>query len=205
MIEPVAGAGLAVSLAYLALDRFRYRDDVERYAQNKKTLLANEGDADTLEVVNDLRWLCREDCNGHTPRGSLAHFYHYVFRSKADEVLIALSALWAAFTLAAGVAFNLGTWDFLLVLNRPPIANSMFAGCLFALGFPAFAVLCGRKCVTWGKSFADHCESEIAKIHKRSAQQATVPSISSMDAHSEYLRRARERLERAKRDSPPDR
>lgn len=165
-----------MSLAYLALERFRYRDAVEDHAQKKERQIKNASDEDTLEVVNDLKWLCREDCNGHTPRGFWANLYRCVFRSKVDEFFIAFLALWSAFTLSTGVAFNLGIWDVLLFLNAPYVTYSFFAGCLFALGVPASAVLVGRKCVAWGAKFADHCESEIAKIHKQSAQRATLPA-----------------------------
>jgi hypothetical protein len=172
----MAGAGLAVSLAYLALDRFRYRDAVEDYAKQKTRQFASEDEADTVEVVKDLQWLCRDECNGHTPRGFGANFYHFFFRNKADEIGTAFLALFAAFTLVAGVALNSGALPWLSHLEERWVVNALFGTCLVALAFPACAVLCGRRSVKWGRGFADHCEAEITKIHKRSAERAELPA-----------------------------
>lgn len=179
LLEPIAGAGLAVSLAYLALDRFRYRDSVERYAINKhQNLLAEgQGEEDTVEVVKDLQWLCRKDCNGHIPRGFGASFYHYFFRNKLDEFLIAFLGLVAGAALVSGVAINLGRWWIITMIDSQWLSGLLFYGCVAALGVPAIAVLCGRRSVAWGHRFANHCEGEIGKIHKQSAKAASVPSL----------------------------
>lgn len=175
-LEPLAGSGLAVSLAYLALERFRYRDAVERYASELKVQYKSEGE-DTVEVVKDLQWLCRQDCNGHTPRGAAASFYHYAFRNKADEVAIAAFALIAGMTLIAGVALNLKYFWWLPYLEHPSIISFLFFCCSCALLLPAISVLCGRRCVAWGRDFAHHCETEINKIHKQSALNAPIPDV----------------------------
>lgn len=43
-LEPLAGAGFAMCLAYLALDRFRYRDEIEKAAGIGLATLDREGD-----------------------------------------------------------------------------------------------------------------------------------------------------------------
>lgn len=191
----MAGAGLAVSLAYLALDRFRYRDAIEGHAVNKKKQFASANDDDTVEVVKDLMWLCREECNGHTPRGFGANFYHYIFRNKADEFLIAGLAVLAGFTLLAGVGITSGVWAWANAIDNLTVTSFLFYACFGAIGVPAIAVLCGRRSVHWGRGFADHCENEINKIHQQSARAAAVPQANYITPE-EAARRMREARER---------
>lgn len=191
LLEPMAGAGLAVSLAYLALDRFRYRDAVEDHANGKNKQFESENDNDTVEVVKDLQWLCRSECNGHTPRGFGANFYHYVFRNKADEfVMAALSAL-SGFTLVTGVALTTGIWDWPAYIDNSTVATALFFACFGAILLPAVSVMCGRRCVRWGHEFANHCEREINKIHQAAARSAAVPASQAAMA-IELMRRQRE-------------
>lgn len=196
LLEPIAGAGLAVSLAYLALDRFRYRDSVENHASDKRRQFASANDDDTMEVVKDLRWLCRAECNGHTPRGFGANFYHYIFRNKADEIVIATLAALAGFTLITGVGLSSKTWPWASFLDGPSVSTFLFYACASAIVLPALAVLCGRRSVKWGKGFADHCGTEISKIHQRSARAASVPAT---HVTPDMARRMRERAEIARR------
>lgn len=207
LLEPLAGSGLAVSLAYLALERFRYRDAVERYAKDKSGRLRNEDESDTVEVVKDLQWLCRDDCNGHTPRGLWANLYHYSFRNKADEFLISVLACISGLTLVSGVAMNVGLWSWVSIFEARWISTLLFYSCFAALLIPASSVLFGRKCVSWCREFADHCEDEITKIHRRSARSASVPTLPRGTDQGEAERAMRRSLweaQRRKRDRPPE-
>lgn len=95
----MSSAGLGISLAYLALDRFRYRRDVEEIVlklhekyENDSALTEQNG----LEPVNELKWLCRKECNGHNPRGVYAAPYSLLYRRHADLLIVgALAALCA--------------------------------------------------------------------------------------------------------------
>lgn len=199
----MAGAGLAVSLAYLALERFRYRSSIEWHAGQKKRQFATANDHDTVEVVKDLQWLCRAESNGHTPRGFGANFYHYAFRNKADEILIAFLACLAGFTLVTGVGITSNVWTWAKAIDTPRVAATLFYACFGALGLPAIAVLCGRRSVRWGRNFADHCEREITKIHQQSARAAVAPvPPSGPGVSGNTLRRLREAqaLDRARRE-----
>ncbi|WP_140420527.1 hypothetical protein [Novosphingobium sp. B 225] len=189
LLEPMAGAGLAVSLAYLALDRFRYRDAVETHANEKNRQFSSANDEDTVEVVKDLQWLCRSPCNGHTPRGFGANFYHYVYRNKADEFVMAALAAISGFTLIAGVGLTTNLWVWVANIDTKNVATFLFYCSSFAIIFPALAVLCGRRCVKWGMGFANHCEREITKIHQAAARAAAVPKDPA--TMNELIRRRR--------------
>ena len=179
-LEPIAGAGLAVTLAYLALDRFRYRQLIETAGERVFAVFQKNGHGVTideaLEALNDLKWLCRKECNGHMPRGFGPMFYGWSFRRQADELIISVLAVLSALTLISGVALNAGIWSWVTVLNSQLIVGFLFYSCSSAIIFPAAMVLCGRRCVDWGKKFADHCEDQINKIMKNSARAASAPA-----------------------------
>lgn len=197
----MAGAGLAVALAYLALDRFRYRDAVERCALQKYRDFESSGANDgSFEAMRDLRWLCRNEENGHTPRGFKANFYHYFFRNKLDEIIIAMVGALSGCTLIGGVALNADVAPLSLLaasIDSRWTCYLFFYACMMAIVLPAIAVLCGRGCVAWGSEFTDYCSNEINTVLKNSARQASIPPFSS-DAFSVV----REAL--ARRNAPPD-
>ena len=179
-LEPIAGAGLAVTLAYLALDRFRYRHLIETAGEKVFAVFEKNGGGlnidEALEVLNDLKWLCRKDCNGHTPRGFGPSFYRFSFSKQADEIIISLLSVLSAITLLSGVAFKVGFWSWATALNSSFMVGMLFYSCSLAIVFPAAMVLCGRRCVRWGKEFAEHCEDQINKIMKNSARAAAAPA-----------------------------
>lgn len=175
-LSPVASSGLAVCLAYLALERFRYRSAIELAAKSKRDLVKVNGDHDIIDVVRDLKWLCRDFCNGHAPRGWWANLYRYTFRQKVDEISIAFLAGICGFTLFAGVALkdNILSWP--SMFNTSEYTNALFWVCFAGVAIPALSVLCGRKCMSWGEEFARHCEEQINAIMRQSAQSAEVPA-----------------------------
>jgi hypothetical protein len=173
----MAGAGLAISLAYLALERFRYRRDVEAVALKLHEKYENDarlGTDQTLEHLQELKWLCRKDCNGHVPNGVRAWVYRIFFRRHGDVGLISFLAAVAAAVLVQGVSGQAGitirdVWDWVL--------NSAFLACFAAMAIPGAAVLAGRWCRAWAVARAHKCDDQIAHALKLSAQEAKAPAL----------------------------
>jgi hypothetical protein len=172
-LEPVATAGLGICLAYLALDRFRYRDKVQEFAILKRNSSKMPQSGYEFESVLDLDWLCGgEGRKGYVPRGLWANFYHHIFRKKIDELLISALAALCAIALCLGVALKVKILSDEFVLNTEHYAQVFYFACVFAVIFPPLSVIFGRKCVTWGEVFANITIKNIAISLAADAMQA---------------------------------
>ena len=180
-LEPIAGAGLAINLAYLALDPFRYRHKIEPAAEkaceNNDSQQVME-DFHNLDAVKELKWLARRiTSKAHNPTGRNATIYRYMFRQHVDVWLCAAATVFCGFVLVAGVAATLRRWAWLDLLAGPPISAVMFYLCILALAYPPVCVWLGRKCVTWGSWRIRNCTDQIGIYLKPGAAAARVPSV----------------------------
>ena len=184
-IEPLAGAGFAMSLAYLALDRFRYRKDIEYSAHKALEKYDAEGDGTPdlpsallkNEIVNELQWLCRKSCNGYTPKGSQIVLYRYLFRRQFDVGLITVLGAMSALTLALGVAFGLSRWQVLVTLDKPTAVGLFFYICFFAMAVPPFAIAAGRYITKWCVKRAGELDQQIAAMMTLGVDQVQAPPL----------------------------
>lgn len=172
-LEPVATAGLAITLAYLALDRFRYRSVVETVAAKTR---AEIGDAMERERVldpwNELRWLCRDDAASHSPIGFLANSYNLFYRNSLDVRIIAAGCLVCFLTLSIGAGLEVGAVPFLDFLNKPRWLIACFWVCVVSAVLPIASIGFGRKCSSWGSSRCRHLKRQLESVMQRDAQQA---------------------------------
>ena len=174
-LEPIAGAGLAISLAYLALERFRYRRDVETVSSVLHEKYENDaqlGEDQTLEHLQELKWLCRRPCNGHSPSGAWAWFYGVFFRRHFDIWLVTLLAVMSAFILVQGVAGLIGVTA---KFTYGPALKLAFLFCFLAMSIPGGAVLLGRWTRAKAIERAHKCDDQIAHALKISAKEAQPP------------------------------
>jgi hypothetical protein len=185
VIEPLAGAGFAMSLAYLALDRFRYRTQIEAASRTALEKYDSEGDGTPdlppsllgNETVNELKWLCRKNCNGYVPKGWQITLYRCFFRRHTDVfAIVALGAL-SAFALSSGVALNLSRWAWFNGINNPVGAAIFFYFCLCALVVPPLLIWVGRYLSKWGAQRAIELDEQIAGIMKIRAGQTQEPVL----------------------------
>jgi hypothetical protein len=171
---------LAINLAYLALDRFRYRAQIEPIAE--KQCKQNDEKAafeefHDLEPVKELKWLARRSTSRvHVPRGRGALAYRYLFRKHQDVVFAVAASILCAFTMAVGVAGNVGRWPWADYLLAWPIPALLFYGCLGALLIPGISVALGRKCVVWGQNRVTTCTAQVAIHLKALATNAEPPN-----------------------------
>lgn len=177
-LEPIAGAGLAINVAYLALNRFRYRAEIEPAAE--RTCSQNEEQTfdgfHDLDAVKELKWLARrEKSEVFVPRGKGALAYRYVFRKHQDVALCLVAAFVCLFTLTTGVALAVGRWEWAKTLLLPGIPGILFYGCLLSMLVPAVLVPLGRKCAAWGKKRIEYCSKQVAISLGNLAQAARLP------------------------------
>lgn len=174
VLEPLASAGLAITLAYLALERFRYRRDVEHSAQPLYEIYAADKNLEAradMEHVNELGWLCRKHSNGFVPRGFHATIYAMLFRNHGDVFLITGLATVSAIVLIVGIA---GQADILGQVTARWMITVCFWVCIFAMISPAIFVLGGRRCCRWGKVRTAACDKQIAYVLSTLAKRAAL-------------------------------
>ena len=178
-LEPIAGAGLAINVAYLALDRFRYRRRIEPVAE-EKCVLNDEQDAfegfHDLDPVKELKWLARRvSSKDYVPRGRAAAAYRYGFRKHQDIFFAGSAASMCAFTVATGVALSVGRWEWAHFLTISPFPGVLFYACLASMIIPVGVVLAGRRCANWGRERIEHCTNQVAISLGNLAKQAQPP------------------------------
>ncbi len=190
----MASAGMGVCLAYLALDRFRYRDEIEKNANAKLEQFTVMSEDEGLEAVKDLRWLCRNKNTpesifsrilnwslnhnaNHTPRGFIWGIYNWTFRKKFDEFIMCILAVLCVIILSVGVTIKINFLNSLSFLNSEIYTKIGFIICFASITLPAIAVLLGRKCVKSGLALANESEEQINRIMLKAAKNATTPQI----------------------------
>lgn len=182
-IEPVATSGLAVTLAYLALDRFRYRRSIEELAaqchvkySSDELLVAEENLGPWQEVV----WLSRESKNGFKPSGFWGSLYKAIFRHHIDFLLITVLALLSGGALAIGVARSLHTWAWFEWTDSRTGAVLFFYICLIATGLPFLAMYGGHRCSIWGVRRVKYCDEQLLIYQRRQAIQVQPPGADEL-------------------------
>lgn len=184
-LEPIAGAGLAINLAYLALDRFRYRMQIEPHAEEACCELDKkdkDGAFAELDQVRELHWLARRQAKPEVlpfkPSSRGAHAYHVVFRHHWDIYFVVAGALLCGFTLSLGVALSLNRWLYFAPHVSVFSTGLLFYGCLLLGTVPAGCVWLGRKCVAWGRSRVRHCKEQFAVAIRSGAREIEAPTPS---------------------------
>jgi hypothetical protein len=178
-LGPLAGAGLAINLSYLALDRFRYRGQIEPEAEKKCLKNDEEGSFegfDSLDAVRELKWLARrEKSEVFVPRGRGAIVYRFLYRKHQDVYFAVVAAAICAFILTAGVALGVGRWNWAKFLVTAPIPGILFYLCIIAMIAPGGFIALGRRCAKWGKYRIGYCTHQVAISLGNLAQQAKPP------------------------------
>jgi hypothetical protein len=181
----VATSGLAVTLAYLALDRFRYRSAIEGAARKcyEKFLADSEIPKETkLGVWNEVLWLVRESPNTHKPAGFWGGVYKALFRRHVDFLLVTVLALLSGAALSVGVARHLDTWSWLAWADRPAAALVFFYVCIIATAFPFLSMYGGHRCTRWGVERACYCDEQLLIYQNLQATEVRAPVANGGEA-----------------------
>jgi hypothetical protein len=182
-LEPIAGAVLAINLAYLNLPKFRYRQDISATAKQGLTEIgqlnaANGANLDQLRQYRALQYFSSLSSGPPPgrPEGAALGAFHglYVWElprvsATVDAITCSVFATVAAFVLFGGVADNIGIWNSIrsyMSANEKSYFNILMAGFLT----PVALVLFGRTISKYTHRVARQCAAEIAGVFKVEAK-----------------------------------
>jgi hypothetical protein len=174
----MATSGLAVTLAYVVLDRFRYRREIEDAASvcyQKYSALPLVVGEKVPAYWKEVQWLCRKSSEKFKPAGFWGGVYKRLFRGQIDFGIIVALAIFSGGTLAVGVALNLHIWSGIRWANTATAARISFYICLLATTFPFLAMYGGHRCARWGRLRADFCDRELLLYQGREAAEVLPP------------------------------
>lgn len=186
-LEPLSAASLAITLAYLALDRFRYRDKIQAQAAEKLNDDSLTGPAvHHTTAFGALIWLAGSEApqacviacdaaisNGtpkknKAPAGFKATSYDWLFRVAIGEGVVAFLSGISFIVLVAAVAVQsqVMVWLPTTLLWFFPL-GVYFAALLAGSILPVLLVWLGRACVKW----AENHTHEMGEEMKATAQK----------------------------------
>jgi hypothetical protein len=180
-LEPLSAAALALCLAYLALDRFRYRNRIQSHAASilQDSVRSIDGVAHTT-AFGSLTWLAGQDApngclqacaeartNGKPlkdkpPLGFKSSAYNWLYKWPLAEFVIFGLAVFAFFALTSGVLVKSNVWAVVpLTVAGAMSIKLMLILLLLGCAFPATLVWLGRLCVDWGISYSNEMGDEL--------------------------------------------
>lgn len=191
-LEPIAGACLAINLAYLGLRRFRYRSKIREHAREKlKIIEPKNGDAQIPEVIesklyrgvmrlarltdNDLREEKNNKANyGSLPPGFWGFIYILFFERHQDRFFAMVATVWAMAALILGVAHSINHMLFALPLFVDGYELITFYALSAGMILPVVFVTCGKYVVDWGCDMATDQIGDLEKIMQGVARNAAL-------------------------------
>jgi hypothetical protein len=194
-LEPLAGAALAINLAYLGLTRFRYRDQIRKAAEQQRKVFepADKRAPDNIRSMKNYKQLCDlcdlsnfdiEDVpnankGARINGGAWSWLYHHLYRKHKDRYITYLFVGLSGFTLCAGVAKSLETWYYVNYLYHPNAGPIWLYLLMLAAASPVFFVWVGRKIVYYASEHARECREEIELAMQTGPANATIPVAAS--------------------------
>jgi hypothetical protein len=190
LLEPVLGIGFALNLAYIGLERFRYRDKIREHAKPLLDSLigVHQGTrkTDLYKDLVRLSGLPNDEKDG-TPgksglkRGRWAWFYRNWFECNWDREAAILSAFAIGILLFFGVGHQIGSLEWSNSTFKagegwwPPHITHWYYLSGFLAGLPVLNVCFGRWVVRAGIDEADYLYSETKNSLQQGAQTAASP------------------------------
>ncbi len=187
-LEPLAGAGLAVNLAYLNLERFRYGKVIRSYATEKLDrfnrdfkfsggqLLGFVAHLASLPDHDGFRWPWSKSPvpveSAKWPNEPPAVTYRRLFQHHFDVVAAALMAAACGGLLSLGVAHDIDYLDSVSCGFAGGWADFVLYLLVLCMVVPLFMVRRGDRCVRWAKGKVDENLSEVIGIIMQREAQA---------------------------------
>jgi hypothetical protein len=183
----MAGIGFALGLAYLNLERFRYRAKIRDFAAQSISRFNTEGVKEKGELQSGYGRIQRYATlanNGHTDRipsnrivklgkGVWCAIYGWLFEFHSDRDFVGLFTFLAALTIVLGVAEN--TFAHLKPMQSPDAQKLFFWLALTSMLLPPFFVWIGNKVVVDAKNQIDEDTNDVLKPMVDDAQSARAP------------------------------
>jgi hypothetical protein len=162
-VEPIAGAALALNLAYLNLDRFRYRRDIYKHAcKQLESLNGAKNQLDALPNGHVYKFITRlgtmpdpdkKESLGFSASDDSDHsgfwwfVYRYVFEKHQDMAACYVLTGVALVALLLGVASNVGQLEVVTCLFQGWVDTAGFYLLCFSVLAPIALVEIGRRSV----------------------------------------------------------
>jgi hypothetical protein len=161
LLEPVAGLGLALGLAYLNLEKFRYRSQIrDKALKALEQLKVNGstpeifGNSPAYARIKTLAALPDNNENdqarqqkANVPDGFWNKTYRHLFEFHKDKNIVIFTSVASAVVLIVGVALQVGQLTFLECIFSPSIVKILFWVLAFSVMFPMALVRAGNKVV----------------------------------------------------------
>lgn len=185
-LEPILGAAFALNLAYIGLERFRYRKKIREYARVTMGDLAVNPPSHfpTTSVYKSVhrlanlgdneRKLFQKSKNGDLT-GKWSGVYEYLFECHQDRGLAVAAAFLSVAGLTLGVAHNIGiTWlDWAFSTDW---ISYWFWLNVFFLALPVTLVGLGRYAVAGAQTFADKQVFDLTAMLQKKVEDAGLPA-----------------------------
>lgn len=187
-IEPLTATAVAICLAYLNLERFRYRSAIRKYAQEIIRQYDENTDYKNLSEHSNIQFLKRLaslDDHEHiaTTTGTnnsswtgWGYVYSIVFEKHRDRKIILAGVSIALLLLCLGVSHDIGHIVFLSCLFSSSIIIVSYYISLFLIFVPITLVLLGQTVVDRAKKKADGTLKDIEITMQALAKKAKMPT-----------------------------
>lgn len=189
-LEPIAGISLALNLAYLGLQRWRYRQQVREAADKEyATFGGNPAIIEPLEQWTQLQVLA-----GHSDkRNSLPsrlRVFEAIYGIENDVKAAFVFAVFAVFILLLGVAHNIGIWQPLTAIATKAWTTFYFYVLAFSIGLPLASVMLGRRLVNTACAHAKACTKQLSAVvatHVQALEKPISPLPQNSPASNDQL------------------
>lgn len=184
-LEPIFGAALAINLAYLNLNQFRYRDHMASVAAGKLQAAPAtvHSKAWYLEIKSLANQKNDEKAKLKLPARSLwGLIYRFLFHWQLDRMISVFMTILSAMYLYLGVAHEVGLhsstyWAF----TEGEIRNELnYAS--FGLAWPMIMVLCAKYCTASCTAFVKYQLDDIAKSELETGSEDIKTATAGIDA-----------------------
>lgn len=182
------GISFALNLAYIGLQRFRYRETIKQHATQKLEELSDipEQTCETDWYKQILRLRALEKNDGSEERNNApekmpseiwAHLYVALYEKHLDKKIVECVAFICASLIFLGVAHQLAHLSFSrFVFSEGYIVYWFWLIAVFA-ALPVCLVAIGRFVVNGALGFVNHNIKNLKKTFQKQAQEATIGNI----------------------------
>jgi hypothetical protein len=183
-LEPLFGASLAINLAYLNLNQFRYRDEMAKTAKSK---LVNAPDTvHETAWYKDIRSLADQASEEKTPLSLpgfwWCYFYRFFFHFQIDKWISVLLTMLSAGYLFLGVAHSVGLFPTTTDnYTSSEIANEL-SYATAGLIWPMLMVGIAKFCMGGFQKFVEYQLNDITKTELQTGAKDVDAASAELDA-----------------------
>lgn len=190
-LEPIAGAALAINLAYVNLKRFRYRTVIRDYALEQLRVLGQKNNGDVTSGINISAYKRIErlaklsnnekkfknvdgDAPDTLPGGFWGQIYRFVFQFHQDRWVSFFFTGTAVLALIGGVAHNIGHMTGISHWFADGYELITFYILVAGILGPILFVILGKYVVDWACHFTNDCRQEVEHFLQEVARTAAL-------------------------------